>query len=477
MWAQHLLAPGDGIVLFGGGALIVASLAAFWYFATGVSPDVWVPVLVFVALLIVSVPWIVAYCGKDVRLRKLLLLALVLKLLFVFPRYYSNEVVYGGSADAGQYHDAARTLVLNVREGRGFTTEGSAIHNYSDETRVIGRIAGGIYLVIGSSQVGGYMAFSWISWVGIFFVFRAFRVAYPNAPPYRAAALLFFLPSMLYWPSSIGKDAIMLFGIGLLTLGISRMVSAAGALRGLLYAFAASWLILAIRPHLLVVALVGGAVALLARNSNAARPALAAASRVTLLLALIPLLIVGLGRMEAFFGSDGGDETFSVSSALQQTNDQTSQGGSAFETRPITSPVDVPVAIVSVLFRPFPFEVNSLPVLISSLEGTLILLMCFVAAPWIWRVVQAMRNNPLAGFAGGYVLAFVFAFSNVGNAGILARQRVQMFPLLMLLVVCAYEEHRRHLGLDAPEPIAEPTVPGPIQDPSVPHLDLSSPRQ
>ena len=53
-----------------------------------------------------------------------------------------------------------------------------------------------------------------------------------------------------------------------------------------------------------------------------------------------------------------------------------------------------------------------------------------------------MLRSPIAAYCGAFTLAFVFAFSNVGNAGILARQRVQMFPLLLLLVAAA-AEHRR----------------------------------
>jgi hypothetical protein len=437
--------PGDGAVVVGGSILVIGTMAAFWAFATTVSPDIWVPMLVATGLTIVSVP-IALWAGEGNRtLRRLLVLALILKLLAVFPRYYMNEEVYGGSADSGQYHVAGQVMYLNVHEEGEWSLEGAAIDTYSDETRVVGYVTGVVYLVVGTSKVGGYMAFSWLCWLGLVWFFRAFRIAYPNAPPILPAALLFLLPSMLYWPSSIGKDALMVCALGLLSLGFARLLTPSRAGLGLLYLLPSAALILQVRPHLLMVALVGGAVSLVARNATRTKAATAAASRILILVALVPLLVLGMGRMDDLFGSSADDSGFSVTNALERTTEQTSQGGSAFETQAVTNPLDLPVAVVSVLYRPFPFEVNSAPVLISSLEGTLLLVLTLAAGRWIWRIGPATLRHPFTAFCAGYSLAFVFAFSNVGNAGILARQRVQLFPLVVLLVGAAWAQHHADL--------------------------------
>lgn len=437
-----ILAPGDGYVLIGGSLALLATIGGFWAYATAVSPDQWVPVLVFVGLMTVSAPIVYWLSPRDTRLRRLLILGLVLKLFAVFPRYLVNEVTYEGNSDAGQYHRAGQVFYQNVHEEGSWSLDGSTIDAYSDETRIIGYITGLVYLAVGTSEMGGYLAFSWVCWFGLVCFYRSFRVAYPNAPPRLAALLIFFLPSMLYWPSSLGKDAVMVAGLGLFTLGIARLVTSSKPLLGLAYLVPSAALVLAIRPHLLLVALIGVGASMVARNASGSRTGAASTARVVLLLALIPLLLVGMTRVDDLFGSVQDGNNFTVTEALDRTGDQTSVGGSAFETRPINSLLDVPVAVVSVLYRPFPFEVSSIAVLISSLESTFLLVMTFAAGRWIWRVVPAMYRHPFSAFCGGYVLAFIFAFSNIGNAGILARQRVQMFPVLMLLVAAAREHHR-----------------------------------
>jgi hypothetical protein len=450
----------DRVVAAAGTAAAAVGLVGFFAVAGAVGPDLWVPLLVLLVLTAVSVPMIRLASGRpiDSRLRKILLVAFALKMLCTFPRYAMNEVVYGGSADARAYHDAGQVFRDNALDGE-LTIEGSELSAFAEETRFVGYATGVLYLGIGASQMGGYLVFAWLSWVGLMCAFSAFRVAYPKAPPYLAAGLIFFLPSTLYWPSSIGKDALMVLGLGLVTLGVTRLLVAARPLLGLLWLSMGAALVLQVRAHLLLIALVGAAVALLARNAAVAPTRTAILGRIALLVALVPVLVLGLSRMDDMFGSTKDGGSFSVTAALDKASGQTSIGGSAFEAQAVTSPIDLPVATINVLYRPFIFEASSVPALVSALEGTLLLGLTIAGARWLWRIGPAMYRNPLAAYCGGFVLAFVFAFSNLGNAGILARQRVQMFPILMLLVAAAAEHRRAAAGEPSTtDPSAQPRL-------------------
>ncbi|MCU1496992.1 MAG: hypothetical protein JWM47_945 [Acidimicrobiales bacterium] len=446
---------GDRAIVAIGTAAVVVSLVGFFALARAMGPDLWVPLVLILLFTCISVPLCSRLAGRpmDRRLRRILLVAFALKLLCTGPRYLMNEVAYEGHADAALYHDAGRSLRENVSQGR-WTIEGTALDSYADETRFVGYVAGGLYLVTGASQMGGYLVFSWLCWLGLAAVFRAFRIAYPDAPPYLAAGLIFFLPSTLYWPSSIGKDALMVLGLGLVSLGLARVMMASRPLLGLGWLVLGSSLVVAVRAHLLLIVLVGVAVSLIARRAAGARSRGAIVGRCLLLAALVPALFIGLGRMDAMFGTtvDGG--SVSVSEVLDRTGARTSVGGSSFETQPVTSPVGVPVAAVNVLFRPFLFEARNAASLVTALEGTALLGLTVVALRWLWRAGPAMYRHPFAAFCGGYVLAFVFAFSHVGNSGILARQRVQMFPILMVLVAAAAEHRRLHASVSPAEPSA-----------------------
>ncbi|MFN8019189.1 MAG: hypothetical protein U0P45_13850 [Acidimicrobiales bacterium] len=437
------LASSEGVVVAAMSAAALLVLVAFLALAARIGPDFWVPALLVLVLSAISIPAIRITSGRPVdrRLYRLLLVAFALKLLCVFPRYAMNELAYGGNSDAGGYNEGGAVLRQHVLQGE-WSLKGAYIDNFPDETKFVAYVTGVLFLVTGASQMAAYFFFAWLGWVGLMCCFRAFRLAYPNAPPYKAAWLIFLLPSTLYWPSSLGKDALMLFGLGLIVLGATRLMLGKRPLLGLAWIVLGAAPILQVRPHLLLVALVGGAVSMVARSSQPGGMSPAAVlGRILLLAALVPALMLGLSRMDQVFGATG-DAGFSVTGAMRHTSQATSIGGSAFAARPVQSPADVPVAAVNVLFRPFIFEASSLPSFVSSLESTLLLVLTLVALRWVWRAVPEMRANPLAAFCGGFTLAFVFAFSNIGNAGILARQRIQLFPILMILVAAAAEAHR-----------------------------------
>lgn len=440
-WSTWDLATSETGLLAVGSVLALGAVIGFLALAARMGPDIWVPMLVLLVITAISIPFCNLVAGRpiDRRLRKLLIIGFALKMLCTFPRYAMNQYAFGASADAQNYHDGGAVLRQNVHNGK-WDVGPSYISNFPSETRFVAYVVGTIYLVTGASQMASYFLFAWFGWIGMMCCFRAFQLAYPNAPPYLAAKLIFFLPSLLYWPSSLGKDALMLFGIGMVVLGMTRLMMAKKPLFGLLLIAIGAAPMIQVRPHILLICLVGGAASLIARNSEDAPPS-AVFGRLLLLAALVPALMFGMARMNSAFGT-AGDSTFDVSHTLQTTANSTSIGGSAFSTKPVESPVDMPVAFVNVIYRPFIFEASSAAALVSALEGTALIAMTVVAARWLWRAGPEMRRHPVAAFCGGYVLAFVFAFSNVGNAGILSRQRVQVFPVLMILVAAAAEAHR-----------------------------------
>ena len=99
--------------------------------------------------------------------------------------------------------------------------------------------------------------------------------------------------------------------------------------------------------------------------------------------------------------------------------------------RPVRTPLDVPFAAVTVLFRPFPGEALNLLGILASLES--LALLALVAARLRPGVLfREMRRSPFVVFSLSYVLLFAVAFSNIENAGILVRQRGQVLPLLLV---------------------------------------------
>ena len=86
-------------------------------------------------------------------------------------------------------------------------------------------VTGIIYALIGPTVAGGYLVYSWLAFWGIYFCYVAFRTALPAADHRRYAVLVFFLPSILFWPSAISKETPMILCTGLTLLGATRLLN------------------------------------------------------------------------------------------------------------------------------------------------------------------------------------------------------------------------------------------------------------
>ena len=91
--------------------------------------------------------------------------------------------------------------------------------------------------------------FSALAFAGSVFFYRAFIIAFPETRPNLYRLLIFFLPSILFWPSSLGKDAWVFFGSGFVAYGLTSTVRSR-LFSGLLTATLGLLLISVARPHI-----------------------------------------------------------------------------------------------------------------------------------------------------------------------------------------------------------------------------------
>jgi hypothetical protein len=114
------------------------------------------------------------------------------------------------------------------------------------------------------------------------------------------------------------------------------------------------------------------------------------------------------------------------------------------------------MAPVTVLFRPFPTEAHNAEALVASGEGFLLLALVVLNLRRFGAARRQLRRVPYLAMAAIYCTMFVFAFSSMGNFGILARQRVQMLPLLFVFLALPVVRDRRqgphHAKGDAERP-------------------------
>ena len=360
--------------------------------------------------------------------RNVALLGLGAKLMGAFARYYVMKSAFDSVGDFERYHRAG---VAIAGEQGGWLAPLNAWPT-GQGTAFVEQFTGVLYTIIGPSRMGGFVVFSFIAYWGLFFFQRAVATAAPALDQARYAKLVFLWPSLLFWPSSIGKEALMLFALGLATLGAARMhvgrIISGPALFGL-----SGWIAYSIRPHLavlLVGALVVSYLVPAARAHERSSGVLGPLPRVVALAVMLVCLTFLVGHTTEYFGVDDGDN---ITQVLAITEQRTAVGGSVIESSRPNSVLEYPNAVVTVLFRPFIFEARSIPVLISAVEATMLAGLAIVSLRRIGRACKAPQRARLVMFTLAFTAAFVFAFSTFSNLGLLARQRTQVLPFLFVL--------------------------------------------
>jgi hypothetical protein len=152
--------------------------------------------------------------------------------------------------------------------------------------------------------------------------------------------------------------------------------------------------------------------------------------------AIVVILVIGLFAVREFESRFGADllNIDAVEAFSDQVVDRTTTGN-IIPGDPVSSPADIPEALVLVLFRPFLWEAQEIQIALSALETTFLIGLVAWKSPAIFRNRRKWRPNGLAVFSTIYVVAFSIAFSVVRNLGIIARQRTQVLVFLLIVVI------------------------------------------
>ena len=419
-----------GAWLILGGVAAVGLVVGIVTFAASGTPDASGALIVGPLLLLATLPLLSRRAKRDgdPQLYRLLVVALLVKFIGAIIRYYVAYDVYGGVADAAGYHDAGVRIAENFRSGVFVT----GLDSLSD-TNFIRFLTGLVYSIIGNTGLGGFFVFAWLGFWGQFFFYRAFRIAVPEGKSLHYATLLFFLPSLVFWPSSIGKEAWMTFALGLAALGAARLL-VDRFWRGFAVAGAGMWLAALVRPHVAGLFALALAVGYLVRPSRASSRAFGPVTKAVGLTAVAVLAFLLVVRADEFLERSAIETESGVTAVLRETSERTATGGSRFAPSILESPTRAPIAVATVLFRPFFFEVHNLQAALAAVETTFVLGLCLFRIRWIMSAVGSIRRQPYLAMALAFTSLFILAFSGFANFGLLARERVQLLPILLALL-------------------------------------------
>lgn len=383
--------------------------------------------LIVVLAFMAAAACVVAVSRLPRALKLLIYSALALRVVGAWVRYTLLFEYYQGLGDAKRYY--ARGLAYADRFWQlDFSPFFDSSLWISGEkwwgTQFVSFPSGVVLTVIGPSLRGEFLVFSLIAFLGLVGFAVAFRRAYPDIPLARYARWIWLFPSLWYWPSSVGKEAIVLLGLGLVVAGfigrkerISWLLLTVGI-----------FLVFAIRPQVAAVVILSFVIAYW----------LSPASRWTVGKVVQGALILGLGLggiwLSMRYIGVGGFDTEGVQGYMDEMSRRTGGGDSGIDE------VDrdlggVPIALVNILSRPFLWEAHNSMMLFSALE-----VLGFWGIVWLRRrslvtVLRRWRSDRFLRLAVAFILVYSISLGMVvANLGIIARQRIFLFPFLFLLI-------------------------------------------
>jgi hypothetical protein len=350
--------------------------------------------------------------------------AYLAKLAGAGVRYWVLVAAYEGVGDAVKYHNRGQEIAeiwrsLSVPSLGGGGGAG---------TQYVDSITGLVYAVHEPTMLGGFFIFATLAFIGQLLFYTAFRRSVHDGRLGVYAAFVLFLPGLVFWPSSIGKESLMIFFLGVATYGLARAFDG----------FRPLWLLVAavglagagiVRPH--VAAILAASFAGAALVGRGRWQGWAGVRRVVVLAVATFLVGVSLSSFVDRYELESAEDVDPFVADIQR---RTQQGGSSVEGGAVASPADLPEAFVRVLFRPLPHEAHNLQATVSAVENVALLGVVVWRLPWMVRRLRRLRT-PYVMMSAAFTFVFVVAFSAIFNLGILSRQRAQVFPFFLAVVV------------------------------------------
>ncbi|MFO0739076.1 MAG: hypothetical protein U0270_24480 [Labilithrix sp.] len=399
--------------------------------------------LLIVTLLAVAVTWMVSRRnGQDER--RLFALSLAMHLVFSQLLLYLQSTIYTDS-DAWGYRSDSMVLyrLLEVDPGK-YVPEVLAIIfrlkselmegvGQSSTMSMVALVALGRFVTF-DSYWALYAISACASFFGKWAIYAVFRDELQHVRRRILAVATMCVPSVVFWTSGVVKEAYAVAGLGALCYGMCRLFRVRAV--GVIWAFIGATFVGIFKPYVLFPFAVGAMGWLVFERSKSVR----AHAPIYFLVGVIGGigLVIALSALFPQFSPTN----IAEQTALQQFHGASAGGGSVYSIQTGDGGVNgqlaaAPLALLTVLARPFPWEAKGVPTMIASIEMTILTFLL------LWALLKGRFSAIGAAFLMPPVL-FSVMFILVGgiaiglattNFGTLSRYRVPIMPFYAVLVV------------------------------------------
>jgi hypothetical protein len=364
---------------------------------------------------------------RDPWLTRPLTICLLLHLASAPLQIWVIDHLYAGVADYNRYDGQGAALANGFRHLDFSLAPGHLGGIVSDGSVSI--VAAVVFAIIGVNQLGAFVVFSWLSFIGIVYFYRAYTLTFGGAGRRRYALLLFFLPTLLFWTASVSKEALMTFLMGLTAYGCARVLKHRKG--GYPLVLVASVGGAFIRPNEVLLALAGFVLAMMMRpagpNSRFEGP------RRTVGLIVLGSALAGAVFVTLHFlpGTQG---SINLNQIAHNNSTGTGAGFGSSNIGYSSNIADYPKDVYTVLFDPLPINAHGGAQWVTAAENSIIIGVILVS-------VRQLRILPRVALARTYVVmciffvgSFLYAFASLSNLGLITRERTVMMPFLLVLL-------------------------------------------
>jgi hypothetical protein len=397
----------------------------------------WSTTLVFVTIGLAAVSLLVPAFRRDTLLRSYIpeilawrLAVFAFSVLWMLPFYATRD-----ASDAVAFHIFGSNLSQDLANG----SLGS--FHWANGSSTIILLTGIAYWLIGPSIYGVYWLSAAIGLAASVILVRTFRQWYGGQSVRRYALLVLFLPSFALFSTMYGKDSLVALGLALSAYGYSIWLRHQPS-KGLFVLLLGLGLLGSIRPHIAGVLTFAALTTNVVFFGRSGRRHMAGGFASLALFGI--LAIAGGYAIQTFVLGGAGDAESATLNVIKDVQLINQVGGSTIDIDEIATPLDVitsvPKGILTVLFRPFPWEVNGVNMLLAALENMLLSLL-LIRVFWQRKVAfRAIVGDPYMVFCLAVSIGLLIILSRLPNLGLVIRERTMFQPFYFVLLSAPWRD-------------------------------------
>jgi len=295
-------------------------------------------------------------------------------------------------------------------------------------------ISGFIMLLCGKSLYAACLLIAGANFLAKLAFFRAMRLQLPDIPVKPIAIACLLVPSAVFWSSGLLKEPLAVIGLALMVSGGTMLTLQQRFLRGAVRLIFGAYVVWLFKAYLLPPFGIGAGLWFAARAVQSQGRQFEIRTRYLVVGAVVAITLT---LMTGAFLPSLSAAAFEEEAQNAQLIGARVAGGSTYSLGGGSVASQLPLAIITALFRPSLLDATSLMVALNAIEMTWITVLAVMA---LWRnsPIQNLRNimsRPALAFCLGFVLTLSVGVGlTTVNLGTLSRYRMPLIPFYVLLL-------------------------------------------